>query len=318
MKTLFRLAQTCVLLVSGFCLGIVQAQVPVAVEKVTVVGSEQGIGVQITANRPLATEAQMLSGPDRLVIDFPGAVPGTGLRGLRLNQGEIKAVRAALWSSKPPVTRVVIDLEGPTSYSLIPAGQSINVKFGAAPKQLASHTLSGPTVEQPLSGVTKSRTAPPTMADLARPALRVGFDRGLLTISASKATLADVLYQVHLTTGANIPIPAGAEEESVAIQVGPGPAKDVMAALLNGSRFNYVLQGTAKDPQSLGTLLLTPKANVGAESADTPPPALPSSPAIEQGQVAAPVAPANPPLDPVQQLGLNPEFTPNPEPPDEQ
>jgi len=306
------------LLLSGFGLGVVEGQAPVAVQRIMVVGSEQGIGVQITASGLVTTETQMLSEPDRLVIDFPGAVPGAALRGLRLSHGEIKAVRAALWRSNPPVTRVVIDVDEPTTYHLIPAGKSLNVILGGDRGPLASRSLSEPTIQRRLPRVIKSHPMPDATADLLQPLLRVRFDRELLTISATNASLADVLYQVHIATGADIPIPSGAEEEKVAIQVGPGPAKDVIAALLNGSRFNYVLQGTAQDPQSVGTLLLTPKTNVEAESAYTQPPPVQLPVGEQQGQIAAPVASPNPTLEPVQELGPNPEFTPNLEPPEEQ
>jgi len=43
-------------------------------------------------------------------------------------------------------------------------------------------------------------------------------------------------------TGAEIEIPSATER--VVTHLGPGPARDVMADLLNGSRFNYVLLGS--------------------------------------------------------------------------
>ncbi|HVO62784.1 MAG TPA: AMIN domain-containing protein, partial [Terriglobales bacterium] len=228
-----------------------------SVDRVAVVGNDEGLGIQISTNGPVTTEAQILSNPDRLVIDFPGALPGRALRGIRPNQGEIRAVRAGLWRSDPPVTRVVIDLNQATGYRLVPGDRAILVRLGTAPMRASAESVPGVSIERhptarALAALTRSPEAP----------LRVGFDRGLLTISARKATLADVLYQVHLRTGADIPIPSGAEQEQVAIQAGPGTPKDVIAALLNGSRFNYVLQGTAQDPQGVGAVILTPKANI--------------------------------------------------------
>jgi hypothetical protein len=140
--------------------------------------------------------------------------------------------------------------------------------------------------------------------------LRVGFDRGLLTISARNATLADVLYQVHLRTGADIPIPSGAEQEQVVIQAGPGPAKDVIATLLNGSRFNYVLQGTAQDPQGVGTVILTPKSNASG-GAYLPPVTSPQPLGTPDGQLEAPTAPPNLPMQIDQNTPPNPEVSPN-------
>lgn len=285
-----------------------QAQAaPAAVERIAVVGNEQGLGVQIKTSGPVTTEAQVLTAPDRLVIDFPGAQPGTGLRGLRLNQGEIRAVRAGLWRSDPPVTRIVIDLNGPTAYRLLPSRKAILVSLGSQSELASAVAFPGVSIERhPTARALASLTRTP------EPPLRVGFDRGLLTISARNATLADVLYQVHLRTGADIPIPSGAEQEQVAIQAGPGPAKDVIAALLNGSRFNYVLQGTAQDPQGVGALILTPKSNM-PEGAYAPPVTPPQPMATPDGQLAAPTAPPNPPIETELPTATNPEMPPNPE-----
>jgi AMIN domain len=308
MKSFCKLIGAGALLLIGFYPVIAKSQVPAALEQITVLGTEQAIGVRITASRPVVTESQVLSGPDRLILDFPGAVPGKDLRGLRLNYGKIKAVRAALWRSNPPVTRVVIDLDGSASYRLVSTGKSITVRLGVSPTLMPSNAVSRP--------VLGPQPAPKKLANSTKPVLQVRFDRGLLTISTTGATLADVLYEIHLATGADIPIPSGAEEERVAIQAGPGPAKDVIAALLNGSGFNYVLQGTAQDPQSVATLLLTRKDNVGPESSMPPRPQ--TSIGKEQEQPAAPIFPASPPMEPVQELGPNPELTPNPVPADDQ
>jgi len=83
---------------------------------------------------------------------------------------------------------------------------------------------------------------------------------GMLRIRAQKATLAQVLYEVHVQTQAEIAIPAGAEQEEVVADLGPAPARDVLAALLNGSHYNFVFVGeeltlervilTLRDPNS--------------------------------------------------------------------
>jgi hypothetical protein len=310
MQAFSRLAAACIcalaLMMAGLCTRLASAQVgtPVSVERIAVVGSEQGVGVQINASAPVTTEAQILTGPDRLVIDFPGALPGRELRGFRLNQGEIKAVRAGLFCSNPPVTRIVVDLNAPTAYRLLPAGRAVIVKLGSEPTMASSEGLQGVTIERhPTARALAALAHPPD------PPLRVGFDRGLLTISATKATLADVLYQVHLRTGADIPIPSGAEQEQVAIQAGPGPAKDVLAALLNGSRFNFILQGTKQDPQGIGTMILLPKSNIGSEPSPRPTPVAVSSPITQQtvrlnGQLPPPAAPPNAPMQPDGNLPL--------------
>jgi hypothetical protein len=133
----------------------------------------------------------------------------------------------------------------------------------------------------PVSSPVPSAQIPPNQ--------RVSFRNGLLAINASKATLAEILYEIHLRTGADIPIPSGAEQESVAIQVGPGRPKDVLAALLNGSRFNFILQGSPNDPDGIGTVLLTPRSNA------------PESPSQAYTPPSDSVPPQTPPVDQTQQ-----------------
>jgi hypothetical protein len=71
---------------------------------------------------------------------------------------------------------------------------------------------------------------------------QVSFQNEQLTIVATNSTLADILRAVRKQTGAEIEIPAAPER--VVTHLGPGPALEVLAELLNGSRFNYVLLGS--------------------------------------------------------------------------
>ena len=87
---------------------------------------------------------------------------------------------------------------------------------------------------------------------------QVSFQDGLLTIVAQNSNLGDILREVRKRTGATIEVPANATER-VAGKFGPGPARDVLADLLNGSAFNYVMVGSPSDPDTLASLVLTTK-----------------------------------------------------------
>jgi hypothetical protein len=52
------------------------------------------------------------------------------------------------------------------------------------------------------------------------------------------------LFEVQRQTQAEIAIPAGAEQEEVFADLGPAPARDVLASLLNGSPYNFIFVGT--------------------------------------------------------------------------
>jgi hypothetical protein len=72
--------------------------------------------------------------------------------------------------------------------------------------------------------------------------------------------MSDVLNAVRQKTGANVDMPAGSGERVVG-QYGPGAPRDVMAQLLNGSHYDYVLLGSAADPHALKKIVLMAKSN---------------------------------------------------------
>jgi hypothetical protein len=96
---------------------------------------------------------------------------------------------------------------------------------------------------------------------------QVTFENGLLTIVAPNSTLGDVLREVRSRTSADIDVPANANER-IALRLGPAPARDVMSELLNGSRFNYVLLGSADNANALVRVVLV--AKTGPDTPDAP------------------------------------------------
>ncbi len=110
---------------------------------------------------------------------------------------------------------------------------------------------------------------PPTLAQQPATPPQVSFQGGQLTISAQNSTLGDILKAVKAQTGATIDVPGTASDRVIG-QFGPGPARDVLTALLNGSRFNYVLLGSSTDPGALDRVILMAKSGGSVES--SPPP----------------------------------------------
>jgi hypothetical protein len=254
-------ALVCLLVISGGVSSSVAApQVAdtpaVTIRRIAVLGSSDDMKVEITASQPVTPQTLVMTGPDRLVIDFPNAVPGSDLHNLSVNRGELKSVRVGLFSTNPPVTRVVLDLKTPQPYQLLPSGNTVILKLSTGRKQ-ATALPSRPAIV--------SRGSPPPAGPAkAAPKVEVGFQNGKLSIWANKATLAEVLYEVHRQTGADIPIPSGAEQEQVVTNIGPAPAREALSALLNGSRFNFIMVGSERDPTQLKTVLLTLKDGLPA------------------------------------------------------
>jgi hypothetical protein len=87
---------------------------------------------------------------------------------------------------------------------------------------------------------------------------QVTYQDGMLTIVAPNSTLSEILKGVRKHTSADIEIPPTANER-VVTRLGPAPAREVMAELLNGSKFNYILLGSPDDANQLVRVVLVAK-----------------------------------------------------------
>src|SRR5246127_5954455 len=118
----FLITAVCASLSAGLC----EAQI--SVRSVKVLGSKDTVEIEVEASDRIVPETQVLTGPDRLVIDFPNALPGNQVRSQSVDRGEVKDVRVGLFQAKPPVTRVVVDLKSARSYQIFPYGRTVMIK----------------------------------------------------------------------------------------------------------------------------------------------------------------------------------------------
>ncbi len=185
-------------------------------------------------------------------------------------------------------------------------------KKQTAPPPLPSGTQ-GPVPQIPLDAI-------PAVAP------QVSYQDGLLTIVALNSTLGDILRGVKKHTAAEIEIPANANER-VATHLGPGPAREVVAELLNGSHFNYILLGSPENTSALVRVVLvaktgpdTPDAAPAAASNATPTPPVanaadaadaeatdemaedPADQTAAEAEQAPPATPDQPPVKTPQQM----------------
>jgi hypothetical protein len=143
----------------------------------------------------------------------------------------------------------------PLAGAQVPPRAQTRVRPQVAPQQLAQPTQPAPQAEN---------AAPPTADQMPATPPQVAFNSGMLTITAQNSTLGDILRAVHRQTGASVDVPGNATERVVGT-FGPGPARDVIASLLNGSHFNYVLLGSETNPGGLDRVVLLSKSG-GEES----------------------------------------------------
>jgi hypothetical protein len=260
-----------------------------SVNKVSVI-AENPFQLRIETTGQIAPQAQMIEGPDRLVIDLPNAQPGAGLHRLNVNRGAVRSVRTSLYSRQPIVTRIVVDLTLPQWYRIVPdsSGVLVTIGGGDGARSDPGTTVGWVSTRSPAHHISAAKTtSTPASAGARRSApvngVSVDFANGMLSIHANNASLSEVLFQIQKKTGAEIAIPAGTEQERVAADFGPGTPSEVLSQLLNGSGLNFVVVGSESDPNALRSVLLSPKGP------DIPVLAQPYSPPIAQNmQTEAP------------------------------
>ena len=108
---------------------------------------------------------------------------------------------------------------------------------------------------------------------------------GQLTITARNSTMSDVLNAVRQKTGAAVDM-TGLSNDRVVGRFGPGAPREVMAQLLNGSHYDFVLLGSPTDPGALKKIVLMARA-VGPE----PQPQQQQQPGFRQQQQALQAVP---------------------------
>jgi hypothetical protein len=167
------------------------------------------------------------------------------------------------------------------------------VACGAVFAQVQTHhrvhplkAVTKPTPAQPPAHAPQPATpAPVTPEHGPSSPPEVSFQGGQLTILARNSTMGDVLNAVRQKTGAAVEMPPASSDRVVG-RFGPGAPRDVMAQLLNGSHYDYVLLGSPADPGALQKIVLMAKAN-GPEPAPsseraTQPPVVQNLPEIPE------------------------------------
>ena len=136
------------------------------------------------------------------------------------------------------------------------------VSKNAQPKTVPAKAKKGKKTPEPQqqAQIPTTPPPPPTPAQLPPTPARVTMRDGLLTIEANNSTLADVLAGVRRETKAAIDLPPGASGERVVANLGPGTPQNILSALFNGSRFDYIILGSQDQPEAVQRVILRAKS----------------------------------------------------------
>ena len=202
-------------------------------------------------------------------------------------------------------------------------------KLYSSPRSELTALLGGP--ERQAQGLRESITAllanPLIPEQAGGNQLRVTYEDGKLTIIAENSLLSDVLSAVRAQTGADIELPPGASSQRIWARLGPGPARSVLATLLDSTNLDYVIRASETDPQSIQSILLMVREKTatsavpgipGTSTEQTPRGAIRGSPRLTLGvpentvlgNPASPESSASPEGTPTDQAPPSPDQPP--------
>lgn len=192
-----------------------------AIKSFRIVQEEAGQAVEILSTRPIVPSIQSISAPDRVVIDLPNARLDSHSKRIKVDANHIAAVRADQYQQNPPVTRVVVDLLGPRSYTWEASGNRLVVHLGRSldsPKSPVEAPSVATVTRTPQPVVTAVRADGPlaiSASDGSRgSSFTAGADRTVLRLSSGG--------EVHVCPGTTVGVTPSRNQHNLLISMSNG------------------------------------------------------------------------------------------------
>jgi type IV pilus assembly protein PilQ len=137
-----------IVLVAGAQTPGTEAATHAALQKVTVVRGETGVSIELTAKGAITPRVETLSSPSRLVVDLPNTALATSVTRIHVGNNGVTGVRIGTDASA--TTRVVVDLERPLKYELVPGpGEKLTLKLDSGSLIAHSSVPQTPAAQAP-------------------------------------------------------------------------------------------------------------------------------------------------------------------------
>src|SRR5258708_3804176 len=150
-----------IVLVAGAQTPGTEAATHAALQKVTVVRGETGVSVELMSKGTITPRVEVLSSPSRLVVDLPNTALATTVTRIHVGNNGVTGVRIGTDASA--TTRVVVDLERPLKYELVPGpGEKRTLKLEAGSLVARTRVASAPVAPAKTVApvITAALTAP--------------------------------------------------------------------------------------------------------------------------------------------------------------
>jgi type IV pilus assembly protein PilQ len=122
--------------------------------------------VTLTGSGPMAYTTLELENPQRLVIDLKSTVSRLDHNQVSVDEGGVLRVRAGQFRRSPePVSRVVVDLDGPVPYQIEADGDALKIAFGVAMGSASAEVAAATKVALPDAGTPETSVAETIVPD---------------------------------------------------------------------------------------------------------------------------------------------------------
>jgi len=199
---------------------------------------ERGVpALEIISTRPAVPSIQFLNSPPRLVIDLLHAHMGLQHKRIDVQQENIRDIRAEQFQNDPPITRIVLDLLAPYSYTWDEAGNRLMVRLKPSAEVNAS------SKRLPLRGPATLSLSPrvPAIVPTTAGSGDVMIEGSRIASGSSLTTVADTAV-LRLSRGGEVRLCP-----RTTVSVTPSPnGKDLMLGMSSGAlETHYALEASA-------------------------------------------------------------------------
>ena len=107
----------------------VKTQPHAYIRSVRVTANDSGPVLEITSSQPLTPDINRVENPSRLVIDLPNSILAWNKKKINFSSSDVFGVRVDQYQSSPPVTRIVVDLLQPVTYTWDANGDQLMIRL---------------------------------------------------------------------------------------------------------------------------------------------------------------------------------------------
>jgi hypothetical protein len=130
------------------------------VQKLQIVNAGDDVRIELTLSTPTKPSVVVATNPDRLVLELPNTSSDGKQKRLAVHSPGIRGVRIGLHQATPPVTHLVVDLDGSAPYRLLTEENRITLVISPVSVSASTHTPPARAVSGGLVGIFRSGPKP--------------------------------------------------------------------------------------------------------------------------------------------------------------